>query len=190
MSNQIMLPPNIYNIYNFFETNNEIPMIDKLIMKTTQDDLNYYRVDFKLHKNTTPSFIIKYLRNIDYRNIFSSSSINFKQVGTGQENYWVEEETYNNVKTIFTWLATKFKLISYVNKTNDTTKNTKYYNCYKILKDNSDGCHVLRFETVYNNMDMDQDVDLSIYINMIINILKSSYSILKIPEKDYPDYFT
>ena len=190
MSNQIMLPPNIYNIYNFFETNNDIPMIDKLIMKTTKDDLNYYRVDFKLHKNTTPSFIIKYLRNINYRNIFSSSSINFKQIGTEQENYWVEEESYNNVKTIFTWLATKFKLISYVNKTNDTTKNTKYYNCYKILKDNNQNCHVLRFETVYNNMDMDQEVDLSIYINMIINILKSSYSILKIPEKEYPDYFT
>jgi hypothetical protein len=185
-----MLPPNIYNIYNFFETNNDIPMIDKLIMKTTKDDLNYYRVDFKLHKNTTPSFIIKYLRNINYRNIFSSSSINFKQVGTGQENYWVEEETHNNVKTIFTWLATKFKLISYVNKINDTAKNIKYYNCYKILKDNSSGCHILRFETVYNNMDMDQDVDISIYINMIINILKSSYSILKIPEEEYPDYFT
>lgn len=190
MSNQIMLPPNIYNIYNFFETNNDIPMIDKLIMKTTKDDLNYYRVDFKLHKNTTPSFIIKYLRNINYRNIFSSSSINFKQIGTEQENYWVEEETHNNMKTIFTWLATKFKLISYVNKINDTAKNIKYYNCYKILKDNNHNCHVLRFETVYNNMDMDQEVDLSIYINMIINILKSSYSILKIPEKEYPDYFT
>ena len=190
MSNQIMLPPNIYNIYNFFETNNDIPMIDKLIMKTTKDDLNYYRVDFKLHKNTTPSFIIKYLKNINYRNIFSSSSINFKQIGIEQENYWVEEETHNNMKTIFTWLATKFKLISYVNKINDTAKNIKYYNCYKILKDNNHNCHVLRFETVYNNMDMDQEVDLSIYINMIINILKSSYSILKIPEKEYPDYFT
>jgi len=184
-----MLPPNIYNFYNFFEKNNEIPLINNHIMKTTQDDLNFYRIDLILHKNITPSFIIKYLRNIDYRNIFSSNSINFKQIGNEHENYWVEEETYNNVKTIFTWVATKFQLISYVIKMNEETRNKKYYNCYKILKDTSKNCYILRFETVYNNMDIDQDIDVSIYLHMIINILKSSYSILKIPEDEYPDYF-
>ena len=195
MSNQIMLPPKIYNIYNFFENNNDIPLMKdcniyhNYIMKITQDDLNYYRVDLKLHKTIPPSFIITYLRNIDYRNIFSSNSINFKLVGTGRVNSWVEEETYNNIKTIFTWIASKFQLISYVNKINDSARNIKYYNCYKILKDNITGCYILRFETVYNNMDMDQEVDVIIYLQMIINILKSSYNILKIPEDEYPDYF-
>jgi hypothetical protein len=195
MNNQIMLPPNIYNIYNFFEKTNDIPLIKvcdiyhNLVMKTTQDDLNFYRIDLKLHKNITPSFIIKYLRNIDYRNIFSSSSINFKQIGTAHVNSWVEEETYNNTKTIFSWIASKFQLISYVNKTSDTARNMKYYNCYKILKDNITESYILRFESVYNNMDMDQDIDISIYLHMIINILKSTYNILKIPENEYPDYF-
>ena len=190
-----MLPPNIYNIYNFFEGINDIPLVKgcdifhNLIMKTTQDDLNYYRIDLKLHNNITPSFIIKYLRNIDYRNIFSSSSIHFKQIGNVHVNSWVEEETYNNMKTIFTWIASKFQLISYVNKTNDVVRNMKYYNCYKILKDNISRCYILRFETVYNNMDMDQDIDISIYLHMIINILKSSYNILKIHEDEYPYYF-
>ena len=136
MSNQIMLPPKIYNIYNFFENNNDIPLMKDSdvyhnhIMKTTHEDLNYYRVDLKLHKNIPPSFIITYLRNIDYRNIFSSNSINFKLVGTGHVNSWVEEETYNNMKTIFTWMASKFQLISYVNMTNESARNIKYYNCY------------------------------------------------------------
>jgi len=184
-----MLPPNIYNIYNFFEKNNEIPLINNHIMKITHDDLNFYRIDLKLHKNIPPSFIIKYLRNIDYRNIFSSNSIKFKQIGISCANYWVEEEIFNNVKTIFTWVSTKFQLISYISKMNENTQDKKYYNCYKILNDTINNCYILRFETVYNIMDIDQDINVSIYLHMIINILKSSYSILKIPEDEYPDYF-
>lgn len=56
--------------------------------------------------------------------------------------------------------------------------DAKYYNAYKILKNNNS--YILRFELVLNNMDIDQYIDINVYLNMILNILSVTYSKFKI----------
>ena len=55
--------------------------------------------------------------------------------------------------------------------------NTKYYHAFKILNNNDK--YILRFEIVLNCMDMDQDIDIIIYLNMIIRLLKATHDKFK-----------
>ena len=68
-------------------------------------------------------------------------------------------------------------IILFYNTTNNFKQNisdTKYYNCYKILKKNYPK-YILRFESVFNIMDINQDIDIIIYVNMINRMLKAIY---------------
>lgn len=192
MTNAISLPPKIFTIYNFFEKTKDsnwdknpfvfcrkIYNIDIKIAKNISN-LNFYQMDFIIDKQINPTYIIKYFKNIQYRNHFSSSIISFKEISKTNENNWIEEEIYNGNKNIYNCILTEYQLLFYTNveflKTN--TSDAKYYNSYKILTDTQN--YILRFETVLNNLDIDQNIDINIYVNMIINILKAIYNQYKI----------
>jgi hypothetical protein len=62
---------------------------------------------------------------------------------------------------------------------------------YKIFSNQNN--YILRFELVLNNMDLDQDIDINVYVNMIYNLLKtihkkfkSNLSIIEEPEVKQP----
>lgn len=190
-SKQIALPENIYNINNLFEkkylNDNDNPFkiykkiynLDLYIAKNI-NNLNYYYIDFPFNKKINPQFIIKYLKNIDYRNAFSHESINFNIIKKTSENVWSEEEIYKGHKTIYNVLMTTFKLYFY-NNSNDFNTNVsqaKFYMSYKIF--NNQNNYVLRFELVLNNMDLDQDIDINIYANMIFHLLKAIHKKFKL----------
>ena len=182
-SKQISLPENIYNINNLFEKKyilqednpfkfyKKIYNLDLYIAKNI-NNLNYYYIDFPINKNINPQFVIKYLKNSDYRNAFSHESLNFYLINKTSENSWKEDEIYKGHKTNYHVLMTTFQLFFYndVNIFNTNISQAKYYMSYKIFKtiDN----YILRFEIVLNNMDLDQDIDINIYVKMIYNLLK------------------
>jgi hypothetical protein len=199
--NQISLPPTIYTFYNFFNKSKNsnwesnpfklYKKINGIEIKLAKNisNLNLYQIDFPIDKKIKPDFLIKYIKNKDYRNYYSKETLFYELLSTVNEHKWIENEIYNKTKNKFTVIESNF-LILFYNETLNFSQNisdTKYYNSYKILS--TETTYILRFETVLNNMDMDQDIDVSIYLHMIIEILKSSYSILKIPEDEYPDYF-
>ena len=182
-SKQISLPENIYNINNLFEKKyilqednpfkfyKKIYNLDLYIAKNI-NNLNYYYIDFPINKNINPQFVIKYLKNSDYRNAFSHESLNFYLINKTSENSWKEDEIYKGHKTNYHVLMTTFQLFFYndVNIFNTNISQAKYYMSYKIF--NNQNNYVLRFELVLNNMDLDQDIDINIYVNMIYNLLK------------------
>jgi hypothetical protein len=187
---QISLPINIYNSYIFFEKNEEnnfvfLKKIHGIPIKIAKNasNLNYYQIDIPVNKNINPKYIIKYLRDINYRNYFSSDSIFFKQNKVINENKWIETENYKGVEIeyIVNYNEKQFYILFY----NDTwfpqdinISQTKYYHCFKIL--NSEDNYILRFETILNNMDIDQLIDIRIYLEMLINILRAIYNKFKI----------
>ena len=57
---------------------------------------------------------------------------------------------------------------------NINISQTKYYHSFKIL-DSSDE-YILRFEIILNHMDIDQLIDIHIYLNMLINIIRAIYN--------------
>ena len=190
-SKQISLPENIYNINNLFEKKyilqednpfkiyKKIYNLDLYIAKNI-NNLNYYYIDFPINKNINPQFVIKYLKNSDYRNAFSHESLNFYLTNKTSENSWKEDEIYKGHKINYHVLMTTFQLFFYndVNIFNTNISQAKYYMSYKIFKtiDN----YILRFEIVLNNMDLDQDIDINIYVNMIYNLLKTIHKKFKI----------
>jgi hypothetical protein len=206
------LPPKIFTIYQFFEKtkeNNwsENPFIFYKIIRGVRvkiaeniSNLNYYQIDFTINKKINPAFIIKYIRNIQYRNYFSPSIISFKEissekVASGKTVFflkdsstdvtsWLEEETYNGITNIYNCLLSNYQLLFYTNTDylNINISDAKYYNCYKILNDSK--CYILRFETVLNFLDIDQNIDIDIYIQMIINILSAIYTQFKLKFND------
>lgn len=188
----VSLPPKIFTIYQFFDKTKDnnwsenpfkfyktIQNINVKIAKNISN-LNFYQVDFIIDKKINPTFMIKYIRNIQYRNYFSTSAISFKEISKINENNWMEEENYNGAKTIFSCTASTYQLLFYTNAdyTNSNISEAKYYNSYKILNDKSS--YILRFETVYNFLDIDQNIDLSIYIQMLSNIIRAVYKQLHI----------
>ena len=191
MSIHITLPEHIYKIYNIFEKFNDpnndnlfklyknINNIPVLIAKNISN-LNYYIIDIPFSNKINPNYILQYLKNKDYRNHFSPDSISFKFLSRKNDNEWKEEEIYLGSKTIFDIITFKFQMLFYnsVDNSDTNTSQAKYYNAYKILKHNDK--YILRFEIVLNNLDIDQDIDLTIYLSMIINILKATYNKLKI----------
>jgi hypothetical protein len=78
-------------------------------------------------------------------------------------------------------MLTKFFFLCFVENdetSNEDTSESKIYLAYKIL--NADNTYILRFEIVLNHLDIDQEIDLSIYCDMISNILKAIHKKLKI----------
>jgi hypothetical protein len=190
-SKQISLPENIYNINSFFEKkfisqeDNPFKFYKKLynlnvFVAKNINNLNYYYIDFPINKNINPNFVIKYFKNIDYRNAFSHESLSFYLTNKTTENSWKEDEIYKGHKTNYHVLMTTFQLFFYndVNIFNTNVSQAKYYMSYKIFK--SIDNFILRFEIVLNNMDLDQDIDINIYVNMIYNLLKTIHKKFKI----------
>jgi hypothetical protein len=191
MPKQISLPANIYTIYDFFDkTKNpdwkENPFtsykkINNLEIKIAKNisNLNFYQVDFQINKKIKPEFLIKYIKNIDYRNYYSKDTLFYKFVSSIDENNWIENEFYNGSKNKFIVTDSNFIVLFY-NETpsfGQDLSDTKYYHAYKILNNNDN--NILRFEIVLNNMDMDQDIDIIIYMNMIIRLLKAVHDKFK-----------
>jgi hypothetical protein len=189
-SKQISLPENIYNINNIFEKkiilqeDNPFKFYKKiynlnLYLAKNINNLNYYYIDFPINKNINPSFVIKYLKNIDYRNAFSHGSLNFYLTSKNNENSWKEDEIYKGHKTNYNVIMTNFSIIFYndVNIFNTNTSQAKYYMSYKIFSNPNN--YILRFELVLNNMDLDQDIDINVYVNMIYNLLKTIHKKFK-----------
>ncbi len=193
MPKQISLPGNIYAIYDFFDktkntdwkenpfvTYKKINGLDIKIAKNISN-LNLYQVDFSISKKIKPDFLMKYIRNIDYRNYYSKETLFYKQVSTIDENEWIEYEFYGGSKNRFVVLNSNFILLFYNEHPSfgQDLSDTKYYHAFKILSDNDK--YILRFEVVLNNMDMDQDIDIIIYLNMIIRLLKAVHDKFKQP---------
>ncbi len=205
MPKQISLPGNIFTIYDFFDkTKNpdwkENPFtlykkINNLEIKIAKNisNLNFYQVDFQINKKIKPEFLIKYIKNIDYRNYYSKDTLFYKHVSTIDENNWVELEFYNGSKNKFIVTDSNFLVLFYNESPSfgQSLSDTKYYHAYKILNNNDN--FILRFEIVLNNMDIDQDIDIIIYLNMLIRLLKAvhnkfkqafSYELIKKPADD------
>ncbi len=190
--NQFTLPENIYNINSLFEktkdTNwkeNPFKVYKKVFnlnlnIARNKENFNYYYIDFPVSKKINPQFVIKYFKNIDYRNVFSHDSISFTLLNQTNENVWTEEENYKGSKNIYHALMTTFQLFFYNNSNNfnTNTSQAKYYMSFKIFSSGPN--YILRFELVLNNMDIDQDIDVNIYINMIFNLLKTIHKKFKI----------
>ena len=135
-SKQISLPENIYNINSFFEKkfisheDNPFKFYKKLynlnvFVAKNINNLNYYYIDFPINKNINPNFVIKYFKNIDYRNAFSHESLSFYLINKTTENSWKEDEIYKGHKTNYHVLMTTFQLFFYndVNIFNTNTFN-------------------------------------------------------------------
>ena len=169
VNNQISLPENIYKMYNLFEKSNDILWKDNpfknfksigdvnIKMARNLSNLNYYIVDIPFNNQINPNFLIQYIKNIDYRNYFSSDSISFKVIKEINKNNWIEEEKYCGFKNLFNVITFKFQILFYNPSDNLDTNisQAKYYNCYKIFKNNDK--YILRLELVLNNLDIDHN---------------------------------
>lgn len=203
--NQISLPPTIYTFYNFFNKSKNsnwesnpfklYKKINGIEIKLAKNisNLNLYQIDFPIDKKIKPDFLIKYIKNKDYRNYYSKETLFYELLSTVNEHKWIENEIYNKTKNKFTVIESNF-LILFYNETLNFSQNisdTKYYNSYKILS--TETTYILRFETILNNMDMDQDIDIIIYMNMLIRLLKAVHDKFKltfniIPIKKIDEY--
>ena len=196
--NQISLPESIYKMYTLFEKISdpkwdENPFRDykvisgiKIKLAKNLSNLNYFTIDIPFNNKLNPKFILQYIKNIKYRNCFSDS-LRFRIIKEINEHQWKEDEIYLGHKTSFDVQIFKFQLLFY-NTNNDINTNisqAKYYNAYKILK--SDDGFILRFELVLNNLDIDQDIDLMVYLNMLLNILKATYDRFNLKFDVIPD---
>jgi len=186
MNNQISLPLNVYNSYIFFEKNEpnlfvfykKIHGVPIKIAKNI-NNLNYYQIDISVNKQIDPIYLIKYLKDINYRNYYASDSIFFKEFLKKNNNEWIEIENYRGVenKFVVNYNQSQFYLLFYNENCDHFDINisqTKYYHCIKIL--NTTDEYILRFEMILNNMDIDQIIDIRIYLEMLINILRAIYN--------------
>lgn len=188
----IILPTKIYTIYNFFEKTKTVGGINpfkdyksdnfaykNISIKIAKNisNMNFYQVDFIINKKIQPSYVIQYISNPDLRTLYSDGMLSYKQLSKDNHKS-IEEEHYNNNKNTFNCILSKFMFLTYVDIENKSISSSKYYSSYKILNNNLD--YVLRFETVLNQLDIDQEVDLDKYIKMIGNIIKAIYDKFKI----------
>ena len=191
-NHQISLPPTIYTFFNFFNKSKQSnwkknpfkihKIINGIEIKLAKNisNLNLYQIDLPIDKKIKPDFLIKYIKNKDYRNYYSKETLFYELISIVDDHKWFENEIYNQSKNKFTVIESNF-LILFYNETVDFTQNisdTKYYNSYKILS--TETTYILRFETVLNNMDIDQDIDIIIYINMLIRLLKAVHDKFKL----------
>lgn len=189
---QISLPKDFYIIYNFFELHknlNEdnnifkflknIMGLDIYIAKNISN-LNYYQVNIPISNNLKPEYLIKYISNINYKNLFTPDCISFKIIENINENKWIEEEIFNNNKNTMCVNKTKFQIIYYSLDWKDNKKPSeiKFYQAYKIFK--NEDKWILKLELVLNNYDIDQDIDIEIqvlYINKLLEIIYKKFKI-------------
>jgi hypothetical protein len=180
---QICLPINIYNSYIFFEENTFIFLkrIHGIPIKIIKNisNLNYYQIDIPINKIINPNYIIKYLKDINYRNCFSSDTISFKIHKNINDNKWIEIENYKGIEIqyIVNYNEKQFYILFYNEDwypKNINISQTKYYHCFKLLS--SKDYYILRFEIILNHMDIDQLIDIRIYLEMLINILRAIYN--------------
>ena len=74
-------------------------------------------MDIPVHKKINPTYILKYLKDINYRNYFSSHTISFELLKP--EKYldikWIENENYRGIKTqyIVNYNQKQFYIIYY-----------------------------------------------------------------------------
>jgi len=189
---QISLPVNIYNAYIFFKKNEEnifsfLKKIRGIPIKIAKNisNLNYYQIDIPVNKNINPTYLLKYLKDINNRNYFSSDTISFESIKTenNSEITWNENENYRGTETqyIVNYNQKQFYILFYNdnwNSENDNISHNKYYHCFKIL--NTPDEYILRFEIILNNMDIDQMIDIHTYFEMLINILRAIYNKFKV----------
>jgi hypothetical protein len=193
MPKQIVLPPSIYTIYDFFDkTKNkewkENPFVlykklNNIEIKIAKNisNLNFYQADIPISKKIKPEFVIKYLKNHDYRNYYAKETLFYNLVSVIDDNEWIEMEYYNGSKNKFVALMSNFSILFYNDNQSfgQNLSDTKYYHAFKILSGQDN--YILRFEIVLSNMDMDQDIDIIIYLNMLIRLLKALYQKFKLP---------
>ena len=194
MEKQIILPSAIYTIYDFFDRTRDSKWINNpfvfyknindITIKIVRDisNLNFYQIDIPIYGKINPKFIIKYLQNIDYRNYYAANTLYYKLITKIDNNKWIECEYRNQARNLFNIVINPYIILFYntTHKFEQNIADTKYYNCYKILKKNypvndSSIKYILRFESVFNIMDINQDIDIIIYINMINRMLKAIY---------------
>jgi hypothetical protein len=192
---QIALPPNIYNAFLFFEKSRDDEWKDNpfifykriygMSVKIAKNisNLNYYQIDIPINNKIKPSYLLQYLINIDYRNYFSSDKLSFKQIKKINNNKWIEIENYRGteMKYIVNYNQKEFYLLFYNenwDSDNVNVSQNKYYHCFKILKSIED--NILRFEIILNNMDIDQMIDITVYLEMLINLIKAIHEKFKI----------
>jgi len=192
---QIALPLNIYNAFLFFEKSRDdewkenpfifYKRIFGMSVKLAKNisNLNYYQIDIPINNKIKPSYLLQYLINIDYRNYFSSDKLSFKQIKKINNNKWIEIENYRGteIKYMVNHNQKEFYLLFYnENWDSDNTNvlQNKYYHCFKILKSIED--NILRFEIILNNMDIDQIIDITVYLEMLINLIKAIHEKFKI----------
>ena len=184
----IQLPKKPYIIYNFLEkcqdkNFDKNPFVDYKIFHNIQvkiarniSILNLYYLNIPFDKKIKPNFLLQYLKNIDYRNSFSSS-LSFKLINDISSTNWIEEEIYNDSKNIFNCNMFNFKIIFYKKNENfnENISEVKYYQSYKILSEENN--YILRLEMVLNSMDIDQDQDINAQLQMLLNLLRAVYKI-------------
>lgn len=183
---QLKLPSNVFLYHQFFEKvkdpewkDNPFTFYKRVHNVNIQiakniSHLNFYLLDIEINNKIKPKFILEYIKNIEYRNFFSSNSISFKLISKNN-NEWIEEENYNGIINTYNVITSSFHLFFYtdINKLSSNISQCKYYHSYRMLSNKNN--YTLRFELVLNHMDIDQDLDLNIYLNMIINILRAIY---------------
>ncbi len=183
---QISLPQKIYELYTFFEKSQndsienpfefykEIMGLNVKIAKNVSD-LNLFQIDINVSKKINPNYYIKYLKDINNRNAFSPDSIHFNIFKSMNDNEWIEDEIYNGNKNRLVCVSSSFMILFYNEnwESKNNLSNKKYYNSFKLL-DNKDD-YTIRFEMALNHLDIDFDVDISIYLTMIKNIIKAIY---------------
>jgi len=192
MSSNLILPKKIYAMYHFFEKCKKTDWLSlnfkpfkpqfinvdpslNIMIATNISDLNFYIVDFPFSNHVNPSYLMQYFKDPKLRNLYSDSSINFKVIKTYNRNKSIEMETYRDNTNTLTCYSSKFQILFY-DENIDDNKNmsfTKPYYAFKILSNNDN--YVLRFEIVLNFLDIDQEIDLHIYICMITKMLKAIY---------------
>ena len=150
---QIALPLNIYNAFLFFEKSRDdewkenpfifYKRIFGMSVKLAKNisNLNYYQIDIPVNKKINPSYLIKYLKDISYRDYFSSDTISFKLIKTGNETdiRWIENENYRGIETqyIVNYNQKQFYILFYNenwNSDNVNISHSKYYHCNKKKK--------------------------------------------------------
>ena len=197
---QKVLPKKILTIYQFYEYSKnpkweEKPFKEfKSELKEQNDNinikiasnisnLNFYIIDWNVDKRISPGFIIKYLKDVKLRCIYSDPALNYKITSIiTKDKKWVEEEKYKENTNTFICYLSQFEFLQYCDiDINKDISESKIYIAYKIL--NAGDKFILRFEIVLNYMDIDQEIDLKIYINMINSILKAIYKKFKIDYK-------
>ena len=144
-----------------------------IVIRTTDTDLLY----FEYTQNEITSQIIDPIdiSGLSFFHVMLSTKNSYVSLAIQDFPSFLEVYTSNSYP-IFN--PTQSSLIfnnnyinSGINIFNTNVSQAKHYMSYKIFSNPNN--YVLRFELVLNNMDLDQDIDINVYVNMIYNLLKT-----------------